>query len=106
MMIRLAFSISTCIPPDILIMDEWLTAGDAQFLDKAQRRVEEFVRGSSILVLASHSTHLVEQWCNRGILLHQGRVITMGPVKEVVAAYQRLIAGATPEAATQIAAAG
>jgi ABC-2 type transport system ATP-binding protein/lipopolysaccharide transport system ATP-binding protein len=106
MMIRLAFSISTCIPPDILIMDEWLTAGDAQFLDKAQRRVEEFVRGSSILVLASHSTQLVEQWCNRGILLHQGRVVTMGPIKEVVAAYQRIIGGAILEAAVQIAAAG
>ena len=106
MMIRLAFSISTCVPPDILIMDEWLTAGDAQFLDKAQRRVEEFVRGSSILVLASHSTQLVEQWCNRVILLHQGRVVTMGPVKEVVAAYRRLIDGSIPEAAAQIAAAG
>ena len=106
MMIRLAFSISTCIPPDILIMDEWLTAGDAQFLDKAQRRVEEFVRGSSILVLASHSTQLVEQWCNRAILLHQGGLMTIGPVKEVVAAYQRLIAGPSPEASAPIAAAG
>ena len=105
MMIRLAFSISTCIPPDILIMDEWLTAGDAQFLDKAQRRVEEFVRGSSILVLASHSTQLVEQWCNRAILLHQGRLMTIGPVKEVVAAYQRLIAGPSPKASAPIAAA-
>ena len=106
MMVRLAFSISTCIPPDILIMDEWLTAGDAQFLDKAQRRVEEFVRGSSILVLASHSTQLVEQWCNRAILLHQGGLMTIGPVKEVVAAYQRLIAGSSPEASAPIAAAG
>jgi len=49
---------------------------------------------------------LVEQWCNRGILLHHGRVVTMGPIKEVVAAYQRLIAGAPPEAAIQIAGAG
>ena len=105
MMVRLAFSISTCIPPDILIMDEWLTAGDAQFLDKAQRRVEEFVRGSSILVLASHSTQLVEQWCNRAILLHQGRLMTIGPVQEVVAAYQRLIAGPSPKASAPIAAA-
>jgi len=106
MMIRLAFSISTCIPPDILIMDEWLTAGDAQFLEKAQRRVEDFVRGSSILVLASHSTELVERWCNRGILLHQGRVIITGPIKEVVAAYRRLIGGEAAQAAAQMAAAG
>jgi len=106
MMIRLAFSISTCIPPDILIMDEWLTAGDAQFLEKAQRRVEDFVRGSSILVLASHSTELVERWCNRGILLHQGRVMITGPIKEVVAAYRRLLGGEAPQAAAQMAAAG
>ena len=76
MMIRLAFAASTCIPPDILIMDEWLTAGDVQFLEKAQRRVETFVRTSSILVLASHSLELVEQWCNRGILLHHGRTLS------------------------------
>ena len=73
MMIRLSFAASTCIPPDILIMDEWLAAGDVQFLEKAQRRVETFVHTSSILVLASHSMELVEQWCRRGILLHQGR---------------------------------
>jgi ABC-2 type transport system ATP-binding protein/lipopolysaccharide transport system ATP-binding protein len=98
MMIRLAFAISTCIPPDILIMDEWLTAGDAQFLEKAQRRIENFVRGSSILVLASHSTELVERWCNRGILLHHGHVNGVGPIKEVIAAYRRLI---DPDAAQQ-----
>ena len=93
MMVRLAFSISTCVPPDILIMDEWLTAGDAQFLAKAQRRIEEFVRHSSILVLASHSLDLVTQWCDRGILLHQGRVRSIGPIKEIVAAYRALADG-------------
>lgn len=103
MMIRLAFSISTCVPPDILIMDEWLSAGDAQFLGKAQRRIEEFVRRSSILVLASHSLELVEQWCNRGLLLHHGRVVTIGPVKEVVAAYRQLMDIATPPDLTAIA---
>jgi len=106
MMIRLAFAISTCIPPDILIMDEWLTAGDAQFLEKAQRRIEDFVRGSSILVLASHSTELVERWCNRGILLHHGHVMTVGPIKEVIAAYRRLIDPAAQEAPPQMAAVG
>jgi ABC-type polysaccharide/polyol phosphate transport system ATPase subunit len=93
MMIRLAFAISTCIQPDILIMDEWLAAGDAQFLEKAQRRVEEFVRASSILVLASHSLELVEEWCNRGILLHHGRVLAIGPIGEIVVAFRRLIGG-------------
>jgi ABC-type polysaccharide/polyol phosphate transport system ATPase subunit len=105
MMIRLAFAISTCIPPDILIMDEWLSAGDAHFLDKAQKRIEEFVQGSSILVLASHSMPLVERWCNRGILLHQGHIIAQGPIKEVVAAYQQLVASGAPQPPSEIAAA-
>jgi len=96
MMIRLAFAASTCTPPDVLIMDEWLTAGDAQFLEKAQRRVESFVHTSSILVLASHSLELVQQWCNRGILLHQGRTVMIGPVEEVIAAYRRLIEFGAP----------
>ena len=96
MIIRLAFAASTCTPPDVLIMDEWLTAGDAQFLEKAQRRVESLVRASSILVLASHSLELVQQWCNRGILLHQGRAAMIGPVEEIIASYRRLVESGIP----------
>lgn len=103
MMIRLAFAISTCIAPDILIMDEWLTAGDARFLAKAQRRIEEFVRHSSILVLASHSMELVEKWCVRGALLHHGRVLALGPINNIVAAYQELTAELLASEATAAA---
>jgi ABC-type polysaccharide/polyol phosphate transport system ATPase subunit len=92
MMIRLAFAISTCIPPEILLMDEWLAAGDAHFLTKAHRRLEEFVQASSILVLASHSMPLLEKWCNRGLWLQQGRVASLGPIREVVAAYTESVA--------------
>lgn len=100
MMIRLAFATSTCVPPDILIMDEWLTAGDAHFLEKAQRRTEAFVRTSSILVLASHSLELLAQWCNRGILLHQGRALAIGPITEILASYRHLTeTGALPPVA-------
>jgi ABC-type polysaccharide/polyol phosphate transport system ATPase subunit len=104
MMIRLAFAISTCIPPDILIMDEWLTAGDAKFLEKAQRRIEGFVKNSSILVLASHSMGLIEQWCNVGILLNHGQIATMGSARETIAAYQQLVAGESLEQAAVAAA--
>jgi ABC-type polysaccharide/polyol phosphate transport system ATPase subunit len=105
MMVRLGFAASTCIPPDILIMDEWLTAGDAQFLEKAQRRVESFVRTSSILVLASHSLELLEQWCNRGVLLHKGRTLTIGPIKDVISAYRQLVEfGAPPDLPMETAA--
>jgi homopolymeric O-antigen transport system ATP-binding protein len=87
MMVRLGFAVSTCIPPEILLMDEWLSAGDASFLDKAQRRMENFVGSSSILVLASHSTDLLLRWCNRGLLLQQGRIATQGDIEEVIEAY-------------------
>jgi homopolymeric O-antigen transport system ATP-binding protein len=90
MMVRLAFAISTCIPPEILIMDEWLSAGDASFIAKAHRRMHEFVSSSSILVLASHSFPLITEWCNRGLLLDNGQVASMGSVTEVIAAYRRL----------------
>jgi ABC-type polysaccharide/polyol phosphate transport system ATPase subunit len=92
MMVRLAFAVSTCIRPEILILDEWLAAGDAQFLGKAQRRMEDFVIGSSILVLASHSFELIQQWCRTAVYLKDGVVQAAGPVGEVVARYREDVA--------------
>ena len=92
MMIRLGFAVSTCIPPEILLMDEWLSAGDASFLEKAQRRMETFVGSSSILVLASHSTDLLRKWCNRGILLQHGRIAAQGDINDVIDAYTGAVA--------------
>jgi ABC-2 type transport system ATP-binding protein/lipopolysaccharide transport system ATP-binding protein len=91
MNVRLAFAISTCMQPEILLMDEWLSAGDATFMAKAHKRMEAFVQGSSILVLASHSLPLLEQWCDRGVYLREGRVEAMGDIKDVIAAYQRAV---------------
>jgi ABC-2 type transport system ATP-binding protein/lipopolysaccharide transport system ATP-binding protein len=93
MMVRLAFAVSTCIRPEILILDEWLAAGDAQFLAKAQRRMEDFVEHSSILVLASHSFELIEQWCRIAVYLKDGAVQAIGPVGDVVACYKEEVAG-------------
>jgi len=87
MMIRLGFAISTCIPPEILLMDEWLSTFDTQFLDKAQKRMEEFVGSSSIMVLASHAVPLLQKWCNRGVLLQKGRVAAVGDIMHVIAVY-------------------
>jgi ABC-type polysaccharide/polyol phosphate transport system ATPase subunit len=92
MMVRLGFAVSTCIPPEILLMDEWLSAGDASFLDKAQRRMEKFVGSSNILVLASHSMDLLRKWCNRGIFLQHGRIAAHGDINDVIAAYTGTVA--------------
>lgn len=88
MMVRLCFAVATSLRPEILLMDEWLAAGDAGFLSKARRRMEEFLSGTSILVLASHSLPLLQEWCNRAILLDQGRIIAAGPIGEIAALYE------------------
>lgn len=96
MLIRLCFAAATCIPTEILLMDEWLSAGDASFLHKAQKRMNAYVQASSILVLASHSMELLKEWCNRAILLENGAVTASGSVEEVADAYlarQALSAG-------------
>lgn len=91
MMIRLAFAIATCIQPEIILMDEWIGAGDAKFIQKAEARLSGFVKSSRILVLASHSMKLLTTWCNRGILLHQGKMVATSDIKDVVAKYNELI---------------
>jgi ABC-type polysaccharide/polyol phosphate transport system ATPase subunit len=88
MMVRLCFAVATSLRPEILLMDEWLAAGDAAFLNKARQRMEDFLAGTSILVLASHALPLLEEWCNRAILLDEGRMVASGSVKDVVTVYQ------------------
>jgi ABC-type polysaccharide/polyol phosphate transport system ATPase subunit len=88
MSVRLAFATATCTAPEILLLDEWLSAGDARFITKAKKRMDDFVRRSNVLVLASHSLDLLTEWCTRGIWLELGHVKMMGPVNEVVAAYR------------------
>src|ERR1700688_3839338 len=74
MMTRLTFAVATCFSPEILLMDEWILAGDAGFLAKAQHRVEAFVERANILVLASHSTEICRRWCNKAVWMERGEV--------------------------------
>jgi ABC-type polysaccharide/polyol phosphate transport system ATPase subunit len=85
--VRLAFSIATVVESDILIMDEWLSVGDAAFSDKAQARLSEVVNATKILVLATHSRALLERICTRAIWLEHGKVVMDGPVGEVAKSY-------------------
>ena len=75
MLMRLAFSISTSVEADILLMDEWLSVGDADFTTKAEQRMKDVVAKSGILVLASHSPELIAKECNRVIHLEHGRIV-------------------------------
>ncbi|HCK84823.1 MAG TPA: ABC transporter [Hyphomonadaceae bacterium] len=84
---RFAFALCTAIEADILVLDEWLSAGDLDFQERANQRLNELVRSASILVLASHSLPLIESVCNRAILLEKGRIVLQGGASEVCAAY-------------------
>ena len=88
MMLRLAFAVSTCVDPDILLMDEWMAVGDAHFLKKAERRMQRLIDRSSILVIASHSEDLIKRLCNKAALLDRGKVVAAGEVDEVLNAYR------------------
>lgn len=74
---RLAFSISTLLNPEILLMDEWLSIGDADFNKKAENRLMEMVQESKIMVIATHSEGLAKRLCNRIITLEQGQVLSV-----------------------------
>jgi lipopolysaccharide transport system ATP-binding protein len=87
MHLRLAFAVSTVVRPEILLMDEWLSVGDADFQLKAESRLRDLVSGTRILAIATHSRELVEAVCNRAIWLEHGQIKMDGPIVEVVPAY-------------------
>ena len=89
MLTRLTFAVATCFSPEILLMDEWIVAGDAAFLAKAQHRVESFIEKASILVLASHSLDICRQWCNKAIWIERGEVKMSGEIESVLAEFTK-----------------
>ena len=92
MMTRLTFAVATCFSPEILLMDEWIVAGDAGFLAKAQHRVEAFVEQAGILVLASHSTEICRRWCNKAVWMERGEVKMAADISAVLDSYNSAVA--------------
>jgi|CXWL01.1.fsa_nt_gi ABC-type polysaccharide/polyol phosphate transport system ATPase subunit len=91
---RLAFAICTAVQGDILVLDEWLGAGDIDFQMRAEERLVSMIQATRIVVFASHSMELIENICNLVVWMEHGDVIMAGPADEVVPAYQ-LALGAT-----------
>lgn len=89
MKVRLALGVCTCIDPDILLMDEWIGVSDATFVEKAHRRLQEFVGRAGILVLASHNDQLLERVCDTGVWLDAGRVKLRGSIQDVLREYKQ-----------------
>jgi ABC-type polysaccharide/polyol phosphate transport system ATPase subunit len=88
MALRLAFTVTTAFAHDILVMDEWIGAGDARFQEKVIARMNGFLETAHICVLASHNNGLLRRLTDRCIWLEEGGVRMLGDTAEVLAAYE------------------
>lgn len=91
MIARLTFAIATCFRPEVLLMDEWIVAGDASFMTRAERRLSSFVGNASILVLASHSPEICRRWCDKAVWLDNGTIKATGKVSDILSAYEKSV---------------
>lgn len=90
MQVRLAFAISTAVGGDILLLDEVIGAGDANFMAKAKDRIKQLIDQADILVLASHDMGALRSLCTRGLLFDHGKVVVDAPIEEVIVEYQKM----------------
>lgn len=90
MYMRLAFAVAVAETPDILLIDEILAVGDQNFQQKCLNRMAEFKRLGSTMVMVSHSMEMVKQYCNKGLVLQNGKQIFYGDIKEATSIYENL----------------
>lgn len=93
MRVRLAFAVSTAVEAEILLLDEVMGVGDASFMHKAQKRLQELHSRSEIVVLAMHSNAEIRRVCNKTLWMDNGRVRMFGSTEEVVSAYEESVPG-------------
>ncbi len=87
MLVRLAFAVATAIDPEILLVDEVLSAGDLGFQKKCRRRMEDMIARAHLIVMVSHDLDALSRFCNRAIWLDHGQIRLDASTAEVVAAY-------------------
>lgn len=90
MVVRLAFAVQANIEPEILIVDEALAVGDEQFQRKCYRRLEELKEAGTSTLLVTHNCQVINQYCDRAVLLNQGKLCMEGKTQKVTALYQQL----------------
>ena len=88
---RLGFSIATVVEPEILILDEVLSVGDAKFRKKSEKRIRDMFEKGVTVLFVSHSLEQVNRLCNKAILLESGKIIANGTVEEVSTIYEAKI---------------
>ena len=92
MYVRLGFAIAINVDPDVLLVDEVLSVGDAQFQSKSLERMQQFKQRGKTMVIVSHDLDAVEALCDRTLVLQEGRIVFDGPAREGVAQYAQLMA--------------
>lgn len=90
---RLGFAIATAVKPDVLILDEVLSVGDAAFRAKSEQRVLDMMAEGVTVLFVSHSTESVKRICNKAIILTKGQLIAQGEVNEICDIYTEMING-------------
>ncbi|MBV9115483.1 MAG: ABC transporter ATP-binding protein [Hyphomicrobiales bacterium] len=93
MFLRLAFAISTSVEPDIIIMDEMISGGDARFMERAKARLTSLLERTKILIVATHSVEIMQSLCNKVVWLDHGEVRKIGSFEEVHPLYLAAYAG-------------
>lgn len=91
MMVRLAFAVQVHVDPDVLIVDEALSVGDARFQAKALNKIEEILKRGTTLLFVGHDLSAVRAFCNQALLLDKGRVIKAGIPDDVIADYLYIV---------------
>ena len=89
MVARLAFSVATVVVPEVLIVDEVLAVGDADFQEKSRKRMMELMSGGTTVLFVSHSMEQIRQMCNRVVWLERGRVTMFGNVQTLCEEYEK-----------------
>lgn len=87
MLARLAFSVASMVQPEILIVDEILSVGDAKFQEKSRARMQELMGGGTTVLFVSHSLDQIREMCNRVVWLEHGEIKMIGKAEEVCGAY-------------------
>jgi ABC-type polysaccharide/polyol phosphate transport system ATPase subunit len=89
MKVRLAFGIITSIPSQILLLDEVVNVGDANFMEKAKIRMKNFIHHADILVLSTHDLDIMREMCNKVLWLEHGMIKRFGEIEAVLSEYQQ-----------------
>ena len=87
---RLGFSIATVVEPDMLILDEILSVGDAKFRKKSEARLSSLIEKGVTVLFVSHNTDQVRRLCNKAMILEKGKIVALGDTETVAAEYDRI----------------